>query len=73
MGRFHVLSSDGRLQSGAPAFEEVWQGLPGWNWLAKIATLPSVISLLELAYRTFLFFRPFMVKLFPFARRARQG
>ena len=73
MERFHVLSSDGRLLSGASAFIVVWQGLPGWYWLVKIATLPGVISLLELAYRAFLVFRPFMVKLFLIARRVRQG
>jgi len=71
MWRFHVLSSDGRLLSGAPAFIEVWQGLPGWNWLAKIAALPVVTSLLEMAYSGFLVFRPFLVKLFVFARRIR--
>lgn len=67
MARFHALSSDGRLLSGAEAFIEVWRGLPGWNWVAKLASIPGVKSLLEILYRGFLFFRPLIVKVYTVA------
>ena len=54
MARFHVMSTNGRLLSGAEAFIEVWRQLPGWRWVARIATFRWITLMLELAYRIFL-------------------
>lgn len=69
MARFHVLSRDGQLLSGAAAFVEVWKQVPGWGLAAKIAALPGVLTGLELAYRAFLLIRPATVRLFMAMRR----
>jgi predicted DCC family thiol-disulfide oxidoreductase YuxK len=71
MARFHVMSFDGQLLSGAQAFLEVWRVLPGWRWLAKIGSSPSVSWFLELCYRAFLVTRPLAVKLFVMVRHQR--
>jgi predicted DCC family thiol-disulfide oxidoreductase YuxK len=73
MARFHVLSRDGRLLSGAAAFIEVWRQLPGWRWAARLGALPGATCLLETAYRSFLLLRPALVRLFVAARRVSVG
>lgn len=60
LSRFHVQRSDGQMLSGAAAFVALWSVLPGWRWLARLASLPAVTPLLELAYRGFLKLRPLM-------------
>jgi predicted DCC family thiol-disulfide oxidoreductase YuxK len=66
MKRFHVRLADDRVLSGAAAFIEIWNALPGWRWAARIARLPGVVPVLEAAYRIFLPVRP---QLSGFARR----
>jgi predicted DCC family thiol-disulfide oxidoreductase YuxK len=73
MARFHVLSCDGRLLSGAAAFVEVWRQLPGWRWAGRFGALPGVISVLEIGYRLFLPLRPAFVRVFVVARRVTGG
>ncbi|MFY0010899.1 DCC1-like thiol-disulfide oxidoreductase family protein, partial [Acinetobacter baumannii] len=64
LARFHVLDADGRLRSGAEGFVALWRQLPGWRWLARLAALPGVMTLLEYGYRLFLPRRPMLVRLY---------
>jgi len=58
LARFHVRDAEGRLLSGAAAFVGLWQHLPRWRWLGRVAAWPPVLALLELGYRAFLPLRP---------------
>ena len=41
----------------------MWRRLPGWRWLARIAQLPGMPFLFEVAYRGFLRVRPTMQRI----------
>lgn len=58
MARFHVRDTAGRLLSGAAAFVALWQIMPGWRWLGRVARLPGVTPVLESLYSGFLHLRP---------------
>jgi len=62
MARFHVRDAEGRLVSGAAGFAALWSVLPAWRPAARIARLPGVRGVLELAYRGFLPVRPFLAR-----------
>ena len=64
MKRFHIRRPDGKLLSGANAFIGVWEVLPGWRQIAKIAVIPGASKLLELLYRLFLPVRPAVSAIF---------
>lgn len=63
MKRFHVRGHDGLLLSGAAAFVAVWSTLPRWKWAARLAALPGIMMMLEIAYRLFLPVRPILSSL----------
>jgi ubiquinone biosynthesis monooxygenase Coq7 len=56
--RFHVRLPDGRLESGARGFGELWAAVPGFHWLGRLALTRPAHPILEFAYRRFLRFRP---------------
>lgn len=58
LARLHVRRGDGQLLHGAQAFVAIWEALPRWRALARLARLPGVTPLLELGYRVFLRVRP---------------
>ena len=62
MSRFHVVSAQGQLLVGARAFVHLWQQLPRWRVLARIASLPGAIPLMDWVYFGFLRIRPFLQK-----------
>ena len=63
MARFHVRLPNGELLSGAAAFVALWRTMPGWRWLARLASLPGATPTLELAYKGFLRIRPAVQRL----------
>ncbi len=58
LARFHVVSRDGELLSGALAFIALWAALPGSRWLATIGRVHGAAWLMERTYRLFLHCRP---------------
>ena len=72
MARFHVRLPDGSLQSGAAGFVALWQALPRWRWLARLAGHRRVLPVLEQLYVLFLPWRARIARvLFRQARSAR--
>ncbi len=57
LGRFHVRLPDGRLLDGAAGFAALWQAMPGWRWLGRLAASAPVRPLAALAYNAFLLLR----------------
>jgi predicted DCC family thiol-disulfide oxidoreductase YuxK len=47
--RLHVVK-DGEMLAGIPAFIALWQDMPKYRWLAKVAALPGLHRLLCWTY-----------------------
>lgn len=60
LARFHAKEGDGPIVSGAKAFAIMWRQVPQkqLRWLGERARNPSVLWMLERAYRSFLIVRP---------------
>ena len=71
MARFHVMTHNGTLKSGAAAFAELWTWLPSFRLAGQIAGLPGIVHALEIAYRLFLPARPLLQTLARHADRKR--
>jgi predicted DCC family thiol-disulfide oxidoreductase YuxK len=54
LARMHVRRADGTIVAGAAAFAEIWRGMPGLRWLARLMAVPPCGALAELGYRLFL-------------------
>ena len=57
---FHVRLPDGRLVVGVDAFIEIWERIPNFGWLAKIAKRQPIRLLLGLGYQVFIRIRPYL-------------
>jgi predicted DCC family thiol-disulfide oxidoreductase YuxK len=64
LARMHVRRADGVLVSGAAAFAELWQVVPGFQRLGRLASFKPVTAILELGYRATLKIRPRVQRLF---------
>ncbi len=53
MSRFHVLDADGRWQTGAWAFAEVWYQLPRYRWLTRLLRRTRLLPLIDRIYSLF--------------------
>ena len=54
IARLHARRPDGQLVSGARAFAALWQALPAFRLVGRVAALPGLVHGLECGYRGFL-------------------
>jgi len=57
---FHARTCDGRLLVGVEAFIAIWELLPRYGWLARLAARRPVNYLLKIGYRLFVRIRPYL-------------
>ena len=70
LARFHVRLPDGRLVSGAEGFAKLWQILPRYRSLGRIAAFPLIVHALEGLYRLVL---PVRARLSGWLKRPAKG
>jgi len=56
---FHV-EKDSTIYTGVDAFIKIWQVLPGFGWLAKIAQIKPINLLMRVGYVVFAKIRPLL-------------
>jgi predicted DCC family thiol-disulfide oxidoreductase YuxK len=56
----HVRRVDGTLATEVDAFIEIWKTLPGYRWLASIASVSMVRFFMNIGYQAFVKIRPFL-------------
>ncbi len=56
----HVKTATGDIQTGVDAFIAIWQTLPAWNWLAKLAKNSLLRPFLNGGYNVFAKVRPYL-------------
>lgn len=64
LARFHVLTQDGRLMSGGPAFAQMWRNLKKFRLVGAVFSFPPIAWLLDRVYDLLLLVRPRLQKLF---------
>ena len=64
LARFHVLTNDGRLMSGGPAFAQMWRNLPRFRWFGAFFSIPPIAWVLDRIYDFLLLVRPRLQRLF---------
>jgi predicted DCC family thiol-disulfide oxidoreductase YuxK len=57
---FHVRKVGGDLLQGVPAFVAIWETLASYRFLAKLAKIKLVRTILELGYSLFVGIRPYL-------------
>ena len=63
LARFHAQERGGPVVTGAAAFAAMWRALPLLRPLGLAARSPTILRLLENAYRLFLRIRPRLQRL----------
>jgi predicted DCC family thiol-disulfide oxidoreductase YuxK len=55
----HARQGD-RLFTAVDAFIALWETLPGYTWLARLARVPALYELMKAGYHVFAFVRPWL-------------
>ena len=55
----HVKQGD-NVRTGVEAFIGIWETIPGHGWMARLAKVPFLHMLAEVAYDAFAFVRPWL-------------
>jgi len=53
MKHLHVLDQNGNMVRGAYAFHALWQALPRYRFLAKAASFPGILPIMNKVYEQF--------------------
>lgn len=56
----HVKTCAGEIRTRVDAFVAIWETLPAWNWLARVATNTVLRPFLNAGYNVFAKVRPFL-------------
>ena len=56
----HVKTQEGQLITGLDAFICIWEFLPKYYWISKLANKTIVKSILNIGYQTFAVIRPYL-------------
>ncbi len=57
---FHVKTPEGKVISGVDAFREIWQRLPKFHWMNRIAKITPFKKCMDLGYGLFVHVRPLL-------------
>lgn len=53
MKHLHVKDSDGKMLTGAYAFQALWKALPRYRVLARLVSFPGILRVMDKAYEWF--------------------
>ena len=59
---FHVITEEGKMLKGVPAFIKIWETLPGFEKWAKAAKFWPATPLMKFGYVVFINIRPYLPK-----------
>jgi predicted DCC family thiol-disulfide oxidoreductase YuxK len=59
---FHIQTPNGLFIHGVPAFMEIWQLLPKWQWLEKLTNNIICRPSMKIGYFIFVYIRPYLPK-----------